>query len=305
MKVSITEEQYKRIQSKLTYESVLDDLVYKLSFITEDDGKTEPDMEWDFTNVKKDIDRSKEWVKTKEQALEYLSVLKDKIKSLPSDIKKKILRYVLISFLGLLTFSQIEKQVDEPIERAVKTEKEVIKNITKDLRIRKSSEDLLSHLKWEEGSIIHKGEPVLTVYNLGDGAYTIGYGHAIFPNEQEGYNFLPRYDRIIPGRTKITKVESEILLKDDIKEAESIINRILDQWEEQGITPPITQGMYDVMVSMAFNMGPKIRRSDFIQTLKQGDVENAREKILTTSENLFGVYPGLKTRRETEHKMFV
>jgi GH24 family phage-related lysozyme (muramidase) len=284
---------------------VLDDLVYKLSFITEDDGKTEPDMEWDFTNVKKDIDRSKEWVKTKEQALEYLSVLKDKIKSLPSDIKKKILRYVLISFLGLLTFSQIEKQVDEPIERAVKTEKEVIKNITKDLRIRKSSEDLLSHLKWEEGSIIHKGEPVLTVYNLGDGAYTIGYGHAIFPNEQEGYNFLPRYDRIIPGRTKITKVESEILLKDDIKEAESIINRILDQWEEQGITPPITQGMYDVMVSMAFNMGPKIRRSDFIQTLKQGDIEGAREEILTTSENLFGVYPGLKTRRETEHKMFV
>jgi len=304
MKVSITEDQYKWIQSKLMYEQVLDDLVFKLSLINED-GKTQPDMEWDFTNVKKDIDKSKEWVRTKEQALEYLSILKDKIKSLPSDIKKKILRYVLISFLGLLTFSQIEKQVDEPIERAVKTEKEVIKNITKDLRIRKSSEDLLSHLKWEEGSIIHKGEPVLTVYNLGDGAYTIGYGHAIFPNEQEGYNFLPRYDRIIPGRTKITKVESEILLKDDIKEAESIINRILDQWEEKEIKPQITQGMYDVMVSMAFNMGPKIRRSDFIQTLKQGDVENAREKILTTSENLFGVYPGLKTRRETEHKMFV
>jgi hypothetical protein len=196
MKVSITEEQYKRIQSKLTYESVLDDLVYKLSFITEDDGKTEPDMEWDFTKVKEEIDLSKMWVKTKEQALEYLSVLKDKIKSLPSDVKKKILRYVLISFLGLLTFSQIEKQVDEPIERAVKTEKEVIKNITKDLRIRKSSEDLLSHLKWEEGSIRHKGEPVLTVYNLGDGAYTVGYGHAIFPNEKEGFEFLPRYSMI-------------------------------------------------------------------------------------------------------------
>jgi GH24 family phage-related lysozyme (muramidase) len=231
--------------------------------------------------------------------------LKDKIKSLPSDIKKKILRYVLISFLGLLTFSQIEKQVDEPIERAVKTEKEVVKNITKDLRIRKSSEDLLSHLKWEEGSIKDKGEPVLTVYNLGDGAYTVGYGHAIFPREKEGFPFLPNYQNIIPNRTKITKDHAEILLKDDIREAESIINRILDEWEEKEIKPQITQGMYDAMVSMAFNMGPKIRRSDFIQTLKQGDVENAREKILTTSENLFGVYPGLKTRRETEHKMFV
>jgi len=304
MKVSITEDQYKWIQSKLMYEQVLDDLVFKLSLINED-GKTKPDMEWNFTNVKKDIDRSKEWVKTKEQALEYLSVLKDKIKSLPSDIKKKILRYVLISFLGLLTFSQIEKQVDEPIERAVKTEKEIVKNITKDLRIRKSSEDLLSHLKWEEGSIRHKGEPVLTVYNLGDGAYTVGYGHAIFPREKEGFPFLPNYQNIIPNRTKITKDHAEILLKDDIREAESIINRILDEWEEKEIKPQITQGMYDAMVSMAFNMGPKIRRSDFIQTLKQGDVENAREKILTTSENLFGVYPGLKTRRETEHKMFV
>jgi len=304
MKVSITEDQYKWIQSKLMYEQVLDDLVFKLSLINED-GKTKPDMEWNFTNVKKDIDRSKEWVKTKEQALEYLSVLKDKIKSLPSDIKKKILRYVLISFLGLLTFSQIEKQVDEPIERAVKTEKEIVKNITKDLRIRKSSEDLLSHLKWEEGSIRHKGEPVLTVYNLGDGAYTVGYGHAIFPREKEGFPFLPNYQNIIPNRTKITKDHAEILLKDDIREAESIINRILDEWEEKEIKPQITQGMYDAMVSMAFNMGPKIRRSDFIQTLKQGDVVNAREKILTTSENLFGVYPGLKTRRETEYKMFV
>jgi GH24 family phage-related lysozyme (muramidase) len=245
------------------------------------------------------------WVKTKEQALEYLSVLKDKIKSLPSDIKKKILRYVLISFLGFLTFSQIEKQVDEPIEKAIKTEKEVIKNITKDLRIRKSSEDLLSHLKWEEGSIRHKGEPVLTVYNLGDGAYTVGYGHAIFPREKEGFPFLPNYQNIIPNRTKITKDQAEILLKDDIREAESIINRILDEWEEKEIKPQITQGMYDAMVSMAFNMGPKIRRSDFIQTLKRGDIEGAREEILTTSKNLFGVYPGLKTRRETEHKMFV
>jgi GH24 family phage-related lysozyme (muramidase) len=304
MKVSITEDQYKWIQSKLMYEQVLDDLVFKLSLINED-GKTKPDMEWNFTNVKKDIDRSKEWVKTKEQALEYLSVLKDKIKSLPSDIKKKILRYVLISFLGLLTFSQIEKQVDEPIERAVKTEKEIVKNITKDLRIRKSSEDLLSHLKWEEGSIRHKGEPVLTVYNLGDGAYTVGYGHAIFPREKEGFPFLPNYQNIIPNRTKITKDQAEILLKDDIREAESIINRILDEWEEKEIKPQITQGMYDAMVSMAFNMGPKIRRSDFIQTLKQGDIEGAREEILTTSKNLFGIYPGLKSRRETEYKMFV
>ena len=305
MKVSITEEQYKKIQSKLTYESVLDNLVFKLSLLNEEDGKTEPDMEWDFTKAKEEIDLSKMWVKTKEDALEYIKTLKNKIQKLPKELKRKILKYVLYSFLGLLSLTQIQTQIEEPIQQTVKKEKEVIKNVVKDLRIRNSSDTLLNHLKWEEGSIRDKGEPVLTAYNLGDGAYTIGYGHAIFPNEQEGYDFLPRYNRIIPGRTKITKEEAEILLKDDIKEAESIINRILDQWEEQGITPPITQGMYDAMVSMAYNMGPKIRKSDFIQYVKQGDFKGAKEEILNTSSRMFNKYPGLKTRREKEAKMFV
>jgi hypothetical protein len=44
-----------------------------LSLITED-GKTEPDMEWDFTDVKKDLDLSKVWVKTKEDAQELVEI---------------------------------------------------------------------------------------------------------------------------------------------------------------------------------------------------------------------------------------
>ena len=88
MKVSLTEEQLLRVQSKLMYEQIIDDMVFKLSLITED-GKTEPDMEWDFTEVKKDIDRSSKWVKTKKDALEYVDTLKNKIKSLPKDTVKK------------------------------------------------------------------------------------------------------------------------------------------------------------------------------------------------------------------------
>ena len=304
MKVLITEDQYISIQSKLIYEQVLDDLVFKLSLISEDDGKTKPDIEWDFTDVKKDIDKSKDWVKRKKHALEYLSVLKDKIKSLPKSIKNKVLRYVLISFLGLLTFSQIEKQIDEPLERVTKKEKELIQSITKDLKVRKSSKDLYNHLKYEEGSLKHKGEPVLVAYNLGDNAKTIGYGHAVFKREKEGYDFLPNYNKIISGKTKITKDQAEILLKDDIEKAENIINKILDEWEEKQIKPQITQGMYDAMVSMAFNIGPGIRKSNFIQLLKKGDIEGAKKEILVTSENLFDNYPGLKPRREREYKMF-
>jgi lysozyme len=303
MRVAITEEQLERVKSKLMYESILDDMVFRLSLITED-GKTEPDMEWDFTDVKKDIDLSKRWVETKEDAEKYVGDLIEKIKNLPSNTKRKILQYVLYSFIGLISIKQINKALNPPLQKAIEMEKEVIKKV-EDVRIRKSSEGLLNHLKYEEGSIRDKGEPVLTAYDLGDGAYTIGYGHAIFKGENEGYDFLPDYDDIRPGRTSITKDNAETLLKDDIKESERIINGMFDEWEEQGIKPKITQSMYDALISLAYNMGPKVKSKDFIQSIKNGDLKGARKLILTTSENLFDDFPGLKTRREKEAKMFV
>jgi GH24 family phage-related lysozyme (muramidase) len=206
--------------------------------------------------------------------------------------------------IGLLSLKQIEKYLDPPLQSAVKTEKEFIKKVIPP-RIRKSSEGLINHLKYEEGSIRHKGQPNLVAYDLGDGAYTIGYGHAIFPDEQEGFDFLPRYSKIVPGRTTITKEDAETLLKDDMREAESIVNRILDQWEEKGIKPPITQGMYDAMVSMSYNMGRGIRTSDFIQAVKRSDFDLARKLILTTSQNLFDDFPGLEPRRKKESEMFI
>ncbi len=303
MKVSITEEQLRSFNNRIIYEGILDDMVFKISLIVED-GKTKPDMEWDFTSIKKDIDRSKLWVKTKEDAVQYLEKVVEKIKNLPPELRKKILKYILYSFIGLLTIKQINKSVEPGLERVAEVEKETIKKIVP-LRIRKSSEGLIDHLKYEEGSIVNKGEPNLVAYDLGDGAYTIGYGHAIFPNEKESFEFLPRYSKIMPGKTTITKENAETLLKDDIREAESIVNRILDQWEEQGIRPEITQGMYDTMVSMSFNMGSSIRTSKFIQAVKRSDFDLARKLILTTSENLFDEFPGLESRRKKESKMFV
>jgi GH24 family phage-related lysozyme (muramidase) len=63
--------------------------------------------------------------------------------------------------------------------------------------------------------------------------------------------------------------------------------------------------MYDAMVSMSFNMGRGIRTSDFIQAVKRGDFDLARKLILTTSENLFDEFPGLKSRRKKESEMFI
>jgi GH24 family phage-related lysozyme (muramidase) len=303
MRVTITEEQLARVKSKLMYESILDDMVFRLSLITED-GKTEPDMEWDFTDVKKDIDLSKRWVETKEDAEKYVGDLIEKIKNLPSNTKRKILQYVLYSFIGLISIKQINKALTPPLQKAVETEKEVIKKI-EDIKIRQSSESLFNHLKYEEGSVRDKGEPALTAYDLGDGAYTIGYGHAIFKGENEGYEFLPDYEKIRPGKTSITKDEAETLLKDDIKESERIINNMLDGWEKEGLKPKLTQGMYDALISMSYNMGPKVVNKDFVQAIKDGNMKLAKRLILQTSSSLFDDFPGLKTRREKEAKMFV
>ena len=302
MKVSLTEEQLISFNNRLIYEGILDDMVFKISLIVED-GKTEPDMEWDFTNVKKDIDKSKLWVKTKEDAIQYIESVVDKIKNIPPELRKKILKYVIYSFIGLLSIKQLNKLVEPVVKKADQIEKETIEKIIS-LRIRKSSPELYEHMRYEEGSITKKGEPVLVAYNLGDGAYTIGYGHAIFRGENEGYEFLPNYTKIIPGRTKITKDQAEILLKDDISNSEAIINKILNKWETEGIKIKVSQGMYNAMVSMAYNMGPGIIKSDFIKALKSGNTYLAAEEILTTSSNLFKKFPGLETRRMREYKMF-
>jgi GH24 family phage-related lysozyme (muramidase) len=289
MKVSLTEEQLRSFNNRLIYEGILDDMVFKISLIVED-GKTEPDMEWDFTNVKKDIDKSKLWVKTKEDAIQYVESVVDKIKNIPPELRKKILKYVIYSFIGLLSIKQLNKMVEPVVKKADQIEKETIEKIIS-LRIRKSSPELYEHMRYEEGSITKKGEPVLVAYNLGDGAYTIGYGHAIFRGENEGYEFLPNYNKIIPGKTKITKDQAEILLKDD-------------KWETEGIKIKVSQGMYNAMVSMAYNMGPGIIKSDFIKALKSGNTYLAAEEILTTSSNLFKKFPGLEPRRMREYKMF-
>jgi len=300
MKLSLTEYQYQRIQTRLTCENILEEMVFKISLLTED-GKTEPDMEWDFTDVKKDLDLSKLWVKTKEDAKEYLTILKNKIKELPTELKKKIIRYVMYSFLGLLSLNQIQSSLEPTLQKAVETEKQVFVQP----RIRQSSDDLYNHLKYEEGSIINKGEPVLRAYDLGDGAYTIGYGHAIFEDEDEGYEFLPSYEKIVPNITKITKEQAETLLKDDIKIAEGIVNEFLNDWEEQGIKPKLTQGMYNTLISMTYNMGRGIRTADFIQAIKRGDLELSKEQIAQTSKHMFNKFPGLEARRAKEAKMFV
>lgn len=304
MKIILTEEQLDLVNAKMNYIQILDEMVFSLSLLSEDEER-EPDMVWDFTTAKDQIKQASRWVKTKEDAIEFLRTVRDKIKELPDNTKLKIMEYVIFALMGVVGLKLIYRVLNPPLETIQKVEKKALEDIKpKYERIRKSDETLLNHLKWEEGSIYDKGEPVLRAYDLGDGAYTIGYGHAIFKGENEGYDFLPKYNKIKPGITRITKNQAETLLKDDIKIAEDIINRILNDWEKENVKPELTQGMYDAMVSMAYNMGPGVRKAEFLQSIKRGDLKTAKEQIAQTSGHMFKKFPGLQIRREKEAQMF-
>lgn len=287
--------QQKELSDIKESEIYLNEIVSRLSLIKEDGKK--PDMEWDFT--KTNLDKSKRWVKTKEDIKKYLSLLFDKIKNLPRKTKIKIIKYVLTSFIGLLTISQLQDIVDEtspekieiqkPVKQELTTDKDSTKVINTQInKIRKPSEELITFLKKEEG-FVGKG------YKIGDGKITIGWGHAEDINGSK-YTLGQQIDT----------TEAEILLRQDIKESSDALNRVLDDWESKGIEVNITQSMYNTMVSMIFNMGVgNFRNSDFIQLVKRNKLDKAKEKIKTTSSNLFTKFPGLKKRRALESDLFI
>ena len=260
----------------------LDRLVKRLMIITED-GKVKPDMEWDLTpQVKKEIDLSKKWVKTKEDVIKYLNILSDKLKKIPKSTRNKILKYVLASFIGIAGVSGLMDKVDDEVKTP--TDTEIIRSNIKKPPIRKPSYKLKQFIKDEENL-------KLKAYDIGDEMITIGYGHAEPINKT----------KMVAGKTTITKKEAEKLLDQDIQEATDGLNRILDSWVDQGIQVEVTQGMYDAMVSMIFNMGiGNFRLSDFIQMVKRGEYKEAQDTIKRTNVT----YPGHIPRREKESEIF-
>lgn len=282
-------------------EFYLNEVVKKINFLTED-GKKEPDMEWDFTDIKKDIDNSKKWVKSVGDVKKYLKVLFEKIKNSPKQVKNKVIKYVLLSFLGFISLKSLNniitdvsdekieisepKSVDLPKIKVDTTTK--VEKTPKIIKIRSASDSLVEFLKEEE-------KFRALAYKLGDGMVTIGYGHAEYINKSD----------IIPYKTRIDTVKAEEYLRQDIKKAEGGLNKILDKWEQDGLKHNITQNQYDAMISMIFNMGRTgFRRSDFIKKVKEGDMDAAHNQLLNTSSQLFKKFPGLKKRRQREAELF-
>ncbi|MFW6219248.1 MAG: lysozyme [bacterium] len=147
----------------------------------------------------------------------------------------------------------------------------------------------------EEGQEEIKKHEVLKLrgYRIGDGMITIGWGHA----EPIGRS------KFSVGE-KITKKTAEILFQKDLKVAEDGVKRILLEWyKKDNVKLPLSQNMFDALVSMAYNMGVYgLKSSKFMEELKNSqDPEKSAEKIKTSR---VGKWKGLKVRRQHEYNLF-
>lgn len=142
-------------------------------------------------------------------------------------------------------------------------------------------------------TIKHHEQLRLKAYKIkGDKKITIGWGHAE-PIRKSKFKL---------GQ-KITREKAEQLFQSDLKIAEDGVKRIFAQWKEQGNDVKITQGMFDAMVSIAFNAGISgLRQSEFIQLVKRGKFKEAGEKIHGLRNT--GKFGGLDVRRKVEKYLF-
>jgi len=211
----------------------------------------------------------------------------NKVKGLPTSVKRKALLYLVTSLLTVASFHTVYNAILSTRDKdAIEVCQKAKEDVFKDPLQMSCSQKGINHIKKEE-SLKLKG------YKLGDGMVTIGWGHA----EKIGHS------KFRVGQF-ITKQLAQKLFDKDLEDAEDGVKRIFSEWKEKGIDRKVTQDQYDALVSMTFNMGiGSLRTSDMIQYLKKGDYRTAGQEI--TSTNIMDKFPGLELRREKESKMFL
>jgi len=235
-------------------------------------------------------------------ASSYLHKVFDRISKASQNHKKKILIYALSGLMFTSGFATILHTIKtDPIIKKELNDKELKKimreklkkSLFKDPSKMKISKKGWAHLKYEEGNPAKHGEPILKAYKIGDGAITIGWGHAE----------KLKHSKFVVGQT-ITREQAQKLLEKDATSAANGLRDIFKDWQKQGIERHITQDMFDAMVSMAINIGVSgLRKSAIVQELKSGNYKKAGNII--KNQNVLSKFPGLKSRRERESKLFL
>lgn len=121
----------------------------------------------------------------------------------------------------------------------------------------------------------------LLPYNLGDGGWTIGWGH-----QYGKYETVP---------ASITQDQADAMFADDV------VNRG-ERWVKLYVTVPLTQSQFDALVSIAYNMSPQSFKK-FADAVNAGDgIDDMAQQsvgwVAATYRN------GIQNRRNTEMNMF-
>ena len=129
--------------------------------------------------------------------------------------------------------------------------------------------------------------------------WTIGVGHVLYPEQ---------------GRLPIDQRDGFALKIEDFRifsmeEIDGILRSDLARFERgvgQYITAPLTQGMFDALVSFSFNVGlGTLQRSTLRQKLNRGDKEGAAEELLKYCMAGGKILKGLQNRRRDEQALFM
>ena len=127
----------------------------------------------------------------------------------------------------------------------------------------------------------------LTAYKCPAGVWTIGYGHT---GTVDG--------KLIGKGMTITAAKATEMLKKDLAEFEAAVNGC--------VTVPITQNMFDALVSFAFNVGAgALRRSTLLRKLNAKDYDGAAAEFPLWNKAGGKVLNGLVRRRERERQLFL
>jgi len=129
--------------------------------------------------------------------------------------------------------------------------------------------------------------------------WTIGVGHVLYPEQAK----IPMAERMnFPLRPEDnrawTKDEVDAILKADLARFEKGVATYC--------TVPLTQGMFDALVSFSFNVGlGTLQRSTLRSKLNRGDKFGAADELLKYCLGGGKILKGLQNRRIDERAMFL
>ena len=129
--------------------------------------------------------------------------------------------------------------------------------------------------------------------------WTVGVGHVLYPEQGK----LPMDQR------DAFNIKIEDFRVFSIEEVNAILKSDLARFERgvaQYCPVPLTQGMFDALVSFSFNVGlGTLQRSTLRQKLLRGDKEGAAEELLKYCMAGGKILKGLQNRRIDERAMFL